>query len=429
MVEKKILGLFVITILALGFVVAVAHFVTLIAPSTINEDISIRINISINNTDSLGTTQNITGINITLPVNFTYATGTFGTDIVVGYNLTFNDSLLTITNLTAGVVGNASVRFVWFNVTAVTPRAYNITVVTSNSTKVRNTTYIQITVNDTSAPFNVSVCATGGNVTNPVPYANLSYNSTFWNITAYDNVAIDTVNFTLFNSSGVWNSTLIPASGLNVTINFSDLREDQFYLRIIVNDSNNNKNTTAINFTIDKTAPIITFSCDSTSLLAGELMTCSCTATDVMQTTVTPSFTTRPATAEAGTYSTTCTATDEAGNSETSTINYEVIPTSRGSRSTGSSSSTTATNTATNAGTTTGTQGATGGSTGESAPTTATGDQAAGSGSAIGNTKQGLSASSWAWIIVVIVIIVAIVVILVLKTKKKSNTYLKVKSR
>jgi len=82
-------------------------------------------------------------------------------------------------------------------------------------------------------------------------------------------------------------------------------------------------NTTQLN--LDTTAPPTpTFSCAPTSVYATETITCSCSGTDASSGVVSTSYTTNPSTSTTGTFDTSCTITDNAGNSANSLISYIV---------------------------------------------------------------------------------------------------------
>lgn len=74
----------------------------------------------------------------------------------------------------------------------------------------------------------------------------------------------------------------------------------------------------------DTVVPTITFSCSPTSVRTGRTITCSCTATDTVDSSPSVSYTVNPSTSSTGTHTTTCTAIDDAGNSATSDISYTV---------------------------------------------------------------------------------------------------------
>lgn len=96
---------------------------------------------------------------------------------------------------------------------------------------------------------------------------------------------------------------------------------------LIINHTYNvtsNENNLKDVFTFDATPPTPTFSCSPTSVNTGQTITCSCTATDNVDSSPSVSFTTNPSTSSTGTFTTTCTATDDAGNSAISSVSYSV---------------------------------------------------------------------------------------------------------
>lgn len=73
--------------------------------------------------------------------------------------------------------------------------------------------------------------------------------------------------------------------------------------------------------------PSITlFSCDPIRVTLGSMITCTCRATDAVDTSPRVSFTQHPLTIDLGTYTTICTATDSTGNTATSPLTYTVEP-------------------------------------------------------------------------------------------------------
>jgi PGF-pre-PGF domain-containing protein len=76
-------------------------------------------------------------------------------------------------------------------------------------------------------------------------------------------------------------------------------------------------------FQIDKGDPMIdSFSCTDGS--QGQTVTCECSASDTLSGMSTTIFTLNPSTTTVGTFSTTCTATDNAGNSVSNTTTYTI---------------------------------------------------------------------------------------------------------
>jgi hypothetical protein len=72
-------------------------------------------------------------------------------------------------------------------------------------------------------------------------------------------------------------------------------------------------------------SPVISFSCSPITVVIGQTITCSCSATDDVDSSPDVSYTANPSTSEIGTLTTTCTATDDSGNSASSSISYYVI--------------------------------------------------------------------------------------------------------
>lgn len=336
---KKILPFGILIICLSSFIIA---NIIISPPSfTVNEDISFRYNISINNTD-IG---NITSVNITLPSGFVYTAGT---------NFTTNSSTV--------IFSNTSDTLIWFNETAViyedgqnnisfsfnatmaTAGAWhNITVIVANSTGGLNSTNISVYVNDTTFPL-VSFVT-------PVTQANLS-DSYVINISITDDTP-SKVYFNITNSSGVQNTSSLVASRIgtstywNATINTSAYSDGIYNITIYVNDSNNQLNSTIYKvIRIDNTNPTNTqFYCTPNAVYTGETVTCYCEgAADSGSGLLSTTYTTNPSTATVGTFTETCTMVDRAGNSYAPTTTYTVSNSPGGSSpASGGGSSTTQT--------------------------------------------------------------------------------------
>jgi PGF-pre-PGF domain-containing protein len=81
----------------------------------------------------------------------------------------------------------------------------------------------------------------------------------------------------------------------------------------------------------DNTTPTITsFSCSPLSVSVGQTITCSCSATDDTDPSPNVSYTANPSTSSAGTFITTCTATDSSENSASSNVSYVVTSSNGG---------------------------------------------------------------------------------------------------
>src|SRR3989344_1431870 len=247
---------------------------------TINEDVSVRLNISINSSLAGITKGNVSEVNITIPGSFTFTTGSNyisnGTGLYTSTeNATFNlnsSTLLIWTNTTNGFMTNGSNGTLGFNITAANPGNYTINITYKLLNDVtENNTYINITVNDTTAPRVVFF-----NSQNPVSYANLSVREIIVNVSANDTFsAIGSFNISLlFPNGSLANNTLHKGALLEVNdsvrVNFTGihLTDGQYIINVSnVSDNaylrgfgSNNTNMTGIqrNVTIDLTAPTVT---------------------------------------------------------------------------------------------------------------------------------------------------------------------------
>jgi len=273
--------LFVFAILSV--LVSAAHVVLTSSGGTslnFNEDISNLYNISVNVTD-LGQSANITQVNITLPASFSFLsnsantsalTYTFvNTSIVLSWNSSF------LINGTSG----ANLTFFFFNATASTPGAYNITVTSVNASGVFNSN-ISVTINDTTAPTITiyNIIFNDGNISNadivhmsPRNQDNIRDGIKI-NITASEivnfSVSILSGGFTSTNnnanntvepSSCFWNATSTQCAG------GTNLSDGTYIINIIMTDVAGN---IAVNSTksivVDGKSPSIT---DNSGLSAG----------------------------------------------------------------------------------------------------------------------------------------------------------------
>jgi hypothetical protein len=145
------------------------------------------------------------------------------------------------------------------------------------------------------------------------------------------NKSISSLNYTYteINPNNCWYSVNNGAVNLSVDIcgtSFSSVVSSEgsntwiFYM----NDSAGNLNSTRITFVVDTTPPVISFSCDKTSVDVGEKLTCSCSATDSISQNPAVSYTASPSTDNTGNFVTLCSATDNVGNTATSQFLYGV---------------------------------------------------------------------------------------------------------
>ncbi|MFH1802655.1 MAG: hypothetical protein ABH864_04350, partial [archaeon] len=253
MVKKRIILVLLVLVLACAFVLA-AHTVTLsdgTASTSVLEDGSNFYNISINNSDD-GQPANITQVNVTLPASFSVSLETNGTDAFGSFSV--DGQVLSWSNLTEYLVNGTEIKYFWFNATASTPGAFNITVVTLNSTdSVYNN--ITVVVNDSAVPSTVDFVTptdTSGE--------NLSRSYLVYNVSATDDGTLDTLTVYLFNSTYDQINTSMSATS-PLFGNFSGLGGGVYYMNASANDSVGNTNYTidTRTFTVDTTVPVPVF--------------------------------------------------------------------------------------------------------------------------------------------------------------------------
>lgn len=142
--------------------------------------------------------------------------------------------------------------------------------------------------------------------------------------------SISSLNYTYteINPNYCWYSVNNGAVNLSVDIcgtSFSNIISSEgsntwiFYM----NDSAGNLNSTRITFVVDTTPPVISFSCDKTSVNVGEKLTCSCSATDSISPNPAVGYAS-PLVDNTGNFVVLCTATDDVGNTATSQFSYVV---------------------------------------------------------------------------------------------------------
>ena len=144
----------------------------------------------------------------------------------------------------------------------------------------------------------------------------------------YVNVSVvevneDTITFTLYNTAGLVNATAY-TDGTRET-NWTGLSDGVYTYNVTINDTLGNTNATSTRtLTLDTSAPVITFSCDKTTVRVREVISCSCSAASATDASPTISYTQNPSTSSTGKFTTTCSALDDAGVSSSSSISYTV---------------------------------------------------------------------------------------------------------
>jgi hypothetical protein len=136
-------------------------------------------------------------------------------------------------------------------------------------------------------------------------------------------------NITLYgNWSGGWhaNETTSITGTSNSTSLTKDLDNGSYIWNCLAYDNDSNFDWGDSNYTliVDTTAPTVSFNCTPSSVNRGATVTCTCSASDSEAGVNTISYIANPPTSSAGSYSTTCTAIDNAGNSGNATASYTV---------------------------------------------------------------------------------------------------------
>ena len=262
----------------------------------------------------------------------------------------YDEGVFTI-NWTAA--GNATANYtiyLWMN---------NVYVSAAQNTSVTN--YTRSNITEANYTFTIQAANATNfktNYTNISMYVDRTPPLVNWTGSGYNNVTYKkntdklTLNISVGDaSSGVGsgnsycvfdinetNETVVVLSGwCNTTqLNLTGLADGNHSINIWANDTVNNVGVNLSSYVVwvDTTAPPTpAFSCTPTSVYVAETITCSCSGTDASSGVASTSYTTNPLTAETGTLSTSCTITDNAGNSVSSSLSYIV-----GIRSGGSSS-------------------------------------------------------------------------------------------
>ena len=327
-----------ISIILIGIVFA-DHLITMpsgAASFEADEDIQIFYNISVN-----VTSNNVTQVNVTIPSSFTFTEASNGTDSEYLANFSNTDTVLTWHNLSILIDGTSGLnRTFWFNASAATPGQYNISVMVLNITGVSQANFTA-NINDTTPPHEI-------NYTDIVDYGNYS-GVIILNSSVLDNAELLAVTYNVTNATLEQNHTVI-ANNIsdthwNATLNTSSFPDGTYNITVWANDTfgNVNRTRTAIRVVFDNTATSASLTCTPSDVSTGATVTCSCGASDTTSgiNTSATSFTTSPSTSETGTFSETCSITDLAGNSASSTATYSVTSSGSGPGSPGGSTVTT----------------------------------------------------------------------------------------
>lgn len=330
-------------LLLIGVLVFAVLFITLVladiisTPTTefnFNQSISNYYNITI---DKTGVPPvNITWINITLPDDFTYQAGTNETNAsaLVQFNATTNGSgnvVLTWNLTTPGVMNSTYNKTTFgFNATSPNPGNFTIYIATLDNASQVNTTHVHVFINDTVYP-EITIVSPSNN--SNLSSATFDLNYTF---VEYDSNLAGALGYCWYsNNSGIVNSSILEM-GTNLT-NETEITwtEGLWNVTVWCNDTQNNVNFTGVSFTIDTTAPTVSYSCTQEIVSHGATLTCSCSTSDTGGSGVETTTIENPDTQQYGTQTITCTAIDHAGNSAAAGATFYVISGGGGTSSVG----------------------------------------------------------------------------------------------
>ncbi len=289
------------------------------------------------------------------PINSQNITGTFllnmttinATNVTWGFwNQSGGFMVANFSNATPNEATNTSWRY-QVNTRLLNDGNYNVTGYAFNQSAAGtnfNSTTFAATANlnitnvrvDNSAPLVTFLSPSSGVVFNQ------TNTSTLINATITDSVTnVVSVTYNLSNSSGqvrlspAFQYGALVSQWSNNSLNISILGDGSYTLTVIANNSVNLSNATeTTTFYVDLNPPTFTaLSCTSVTL--GTDPTCTCTATDSVDSNVTTSVSGHLGLTSAGGYTATCVATDDIGHSVTNTTGFTV---SAASSSSGSSS-------------------------------------------------------------------------------------------
>jgi hypothetical protein len=270
-----------------------------------------------------------------IPVNISSVDAGVGLSTIRVFLYNSSWALVNNTNTTA----NARM----LNFTGLTVEgAYYINVTANDSINNVNSSQVSRTITlDTTSPL-VSAPSS------PLNYGNYSIHTGIVTLNVSVSDAVTNISFVFFNitnGSGVQNATITATqegstSYYSSTLNTSEYLDGLYNVTVYVNDSAGNVNNSIVVTTvrIDNTDPVITLSCDRTALRTGEVITCTCSATDAVSGVNDSSldYTARPSTGSSGSFITECTAVDYSLNSKT--VNWSYSVTGGGSSSGGGAS-------------------------------------------------------------------------------------------
>ena len=269
-------------------------------------------------------------------------------------NVSVLDTLATVRavvfNITNGTSGQNATRIatqigvIFFNYTIPTTHfpdgLYNVTILandTTNGGNVNGSAMVQLIRFDNTKPF-----AFSNNISKPLSGSNhtgtIVFNATFTDALS----GVGALYFNVTNGTGGQNATY-PATRegsterFTASVNTAQMKDGNYSVTLFANDSAGNLNNSAATLSIifDNTVPAVSVSCSPATVTAGDAITCTCTRSDATSGINTVNFVANPSTTSTGTFTSSCTATDFAGNSGSGSATYRVESGGSGASSSG----------------------------------------------------------------------------------------------
>ncbi len=173
------------------------------------------------------------------------------------------------------------------------------------------------------------------------------------NVSVFDALAgVRVVKLNITNGTGEQNATYTATkegttNQYSVSVATTGFKDGNYTVTVYANDTTNggnlNNSARATEIKFDNTPPTVTVSCTPSPVISGNTITCTCARSDATSGVNTVVFTPNPSTSSTGTFTSSCTVTDLAGNSATGSTTYIVESSGSGSSSSGGGGTTTST--------------------------------------------------------------------------------------
>ena len=290
----------------------------------------------------------LSGVSLTAPadnanISGTYSfnstiTGTAATNVTVYWWNSTDSTWNLICYDDGGGGGPFSCSYDTTNIPDGTGNVFNVTAVNGTASALQTDNNTGVTIDNTDSSISISSPVAGWHRQNISVYANASDATT--------NITNSTIYFWFGNSTGNFSKTLFTSCGyVSVTTGFNCsaafnttlLADGNYTLWVNASDTVGNVNYESLSsLGIDNTIPAASASCSPSTIRAGEDFPCTCSGTDATSGTSASTSSTSgsiTSTEDTGSFTYSCTITDGAGNTASSSATY--IVNSRNSGSSG----------------------------------------------------------------------------------------------